>query len=44
MRPENIYEFDGEITYVACSKKFRVFGYISEYPLGAFNYDEINAK
>lgn len=43
MGPETIYEFDVEDSYCKnCGKQFRVSGYISEYPMGAFNFEEIN--
>ena len=43
MGPETIYEFDTEDNYCKnCGRQFRVSGYISEYPMGAFNFEEIN--
>lgn len=45
MGPEITYFFDWEYCEcVACQKKFRVHGYISEYPMGAYNYEEINVE
>ncbi len=44
MGPENVYEFDIETTCVSCERDFHVSGYISEYPLGAFNHEEINVN
>lgn len=43
MGPETIYKFDTEDNYCKnCGRQFRVSGYISEYPMGAFNFEEIN--
>lgn len=45
MGPEITYFFDWEdCECVACHKKFRVHGHISEYPMGAYNYEEINVE
>ena len=42
MGTENLYEFDEvELICTNCNKKSMVNGYISEYPLGAFNGEEI---
>lgn len=39
---ENLYEFDIEnVECEFCHKFFRVFGHISEYPVGAFDSEEI---
>lgn len=45
MGPEITYSFDclGRCC-VACGKKFRVHGYISEYFIGAYNYEDINVE
>lgn len=43
MGTELLYEFnDVEFDCVNCKRIFRVTGYISEYPAGAFNFEEIN--
>lgn len=43
MGPETIYEFDTEDNYCKnCGRHFRVSGYISEYPMVFFNFEEIN--
>lgn len=44
MGAETLYEFDFLEYCSACGKGFRVSGYISEYPSGAFNYEEINVE
>ena len=44
MGEETTYEFNSEITCIACARKFRVNGFICEYPPGAFNYEEINVS
>ena len=42
MGTENLYEFDEvELICTNCNKKSMFNGYISEYPLGAFNGEEI---
>lgn len=41
MGPEILYEFDYEETCTICERSFRVSGYISEYPAGALNHEEI---
>ena len=42
MGDEIIYEFDTEaFKCEKCGRPFRVYGYISEYPLGAFNSEDI---
>ena len=43
MGPEVSYSFDWkDCTCIACQKRFGVQGYICEYPLGAYNCEEIN--
>ena len=43
MGPETIYNFNTENNYCnICNNQFRISGYISEYPIGVFNYEEIN--
>ena len=42
MGPETLYEFDFEYCCDSCLKSFGVKGYISEYPVGALNYEEID--
>ena len=37
-----MYEFDYEVHCTSCEGAFRVQGYISEYPIGALNHEEIN--
>lgn len=44
MGPETIYEFDYETECLFCDNPFRVYGYISEYPSGALNYEKINVS
>lgn len=41
MGPENLYEFDYEETCPSCDQPFQVVGYISEYPAGALNFEDI---
>ncbi len=42
MGDEILYEFDTEaFKCEKCGRPFRVYGYISEYPLGAFNSEDI---
>lgn len=43
MGGETLYEFDYEEFCSSCKQAFRVYGYISEYPVGALNHEEINA-
>lgn len=44
MGAETLYEFDFEECCSSCEKAFRVCGFISEYPMGALNYEEINVE
>lgn len=44
MGPENLYEFDFEEYCTSCEKAFQVSGYISEYPIGALNFEEIKVS
>ena len=45
MGPEILYEFDLEECFCdKCGKQFRVKGYISEYPMGAYNHEGIDVK
>lgn len=44
MGAENLYEFDFEEYCSSCEKPFRVCGYISEYPIGALNFEKINVS
>ena len=42
MGPEIIYMFDTkENCCIKCGRPFRILGYISEYPMGAYNSEEI---
>lgn len=42
MGPEALYEFDFKDVCSHCKKVFRVNGYISEYPIGALNDENIS--
>ena len=43
MGDEITYNFDVEnYKCASCSKVFQIEGFICEYPVGAFNYEEIN--
>lgn len=45
MGPETVYEFDVDDIYCTnCNRPFEISGYISEYPMGAFNFEEINVR
>ena len=45
MGPEILYEFDyEEYACDRCGKLFRVKGYISEYPMGCYNHEEIDVE
>lgn len=45
MGPEVQHYFDVEDCYCEeCEKRFRVYGSIWEYPLGAYNYEDINVE
>ena len=41
MGAETMYEFDLEVECDSCGKQFQVSGYICEYPVGAFNDENI---
>lgn len=41
MGAENLYEFDYMEDCASCQESFRVHGFISEYPVGALNFEEI---
>lgn len=38
---ESLYEFDYMETCSSCGHRFKVVGYISEYPAGALNHEDI---
>lgn len=42
MGTETLYEFDTETVCDICGKPFRIKGYISEYPAGALNFENID--
>ena len=45
MGSEITYNFDWEECECnSCGKKFRVHGYICEYPVGAYNYEDIKVE
>ncbi len=44
MGAETLYEFDYEEYCSSCKNTFRVYGFISEYPMGALNFEEINIE
>ncbi len=46
MGPDMVYSFDSEDNYECscCCKRFRVSGWIREYPLGAYDSEKINAE
>lgn len=45
MGTEAVYEFDTTaFDCEKCGETFRVRGYINEYPMGAFNFEEINVE
>lgn len=45
MGAEITYSFDWEeCECCSCGKQFRVFGYICEYPVGAYNYEQIDVE
>lgn len=45
MGPETTYSFDWEdCECCSCAKRFRVSGYICEYPVGAYNYEQIDVE
>ena len=41
MGPETLYEFDFEDACDYCGGRFLVTGYVSEYPAGALNHEDI---
>lgn len=45
MGPETTYSFEwNDCECYSCGKRFRVSGYICEYPVGAYNYEQIDAE
>lgn len=43
MGEEILYQFSADdCKCVSCGQRFRVSGYISEYPVGAFNFEQID--
>lgn len=45
MGPDILHEFDcNDYECINCGKPFRITGYISEYPLGAYEHEEINVE
>lgn len=45
MGPQITYSFDWEDCYcAACEKQFHVYGSIWEYPVGAYNYEDIKVE
>lgn len=43
MGEEILYQFDvDEYECISCGQRFRISGYISEYPVGAFNSEQID--
>lgn len=45
MGAETVYEFDSDnFDCSSCGTQFHVSGYISEYPVGAYNSEEINVS
>lgn len=45
MGPEITYSFDIEdCECISCGKQFCVSGYICEYPVGAYNYEDIKVE
>lgn len=45
MGPETTYEFDWpDYECETCGMKMHVYGYICEYPAGAFNYEDIKVE
>lgn len=45
MGPEVMYEFDIEDCFCEkCGKQFSVKGYISEYPMGCYNHEDIDVE
>jgi DNA-directed RNA polymerase subunit RPC12/RpoP len=45
MGPDVLHEFDcDDYECAGCGKPFRITGYISEYPLGAYEHEEINVE
>lgn len=44
MGPETLYEINFEDFCVNCSGKYQITGHISEYPVGALNYEDIRTE
>ena len=45
MGPETTYSFDwADYECCSCGKRFSVSGYICEYPVGAYNYEQIDVE
>jgi hypothetical protein len=45
MGPETLYEFDNDdVSCENCKQLFRVYGYVSEYPQGSSNNEEITIE
>ncbi len=45
MGPDVLHEFDcDDYECAGCGRSFRITGYISEYPLGAYEHEEINVE
>lgn len=46
MGPDMVYSFDSEENYECpfCGKKVRVFGWIREYPIGAYDSEDIDVE
>ena len=44
MGTETLYQFDATVVCEICRKDFRVAGYVSEYPTGVFNSEEIKIR
>lgn len=44
MGAETLYEFDFECPCDGCGANYQVSGYVSEYPVGAFDHEEIKVK
>lgn len=44
MGPETLYDFDFNEFCDECGHEFHVYGYISEYPMGALNHEDIDVE